>query len=387
MALKLPVYMDHHATTPLDPRVLEEMMPYFTERFGNASSIDHRYGAEAYEAVEKARERVARTINARPDEIIFTSGATESDNLAIQGVSRAYSSKGRHIITCTIEHEAVLDTCKQLEESGWKVTYIPVDKNGVIDVQRLEESITNETVLISMMFANNEVGTIEPMKEIGRIAKERGVILHTDAVQAVGHIPVDVETMGIDLLSISAHKVYGPKGVGALYMRRHHPRIKPTPIVYGGGQERGLRSGTYNVPGIVGIGKALEIALRNMGEESGRLSGWTSKMRLSFSSIEGAEQNGHPINKLPHNLNIYFPGVESKALIQAVNRQVAISAGSACSTQEVEPSHVILALGYPPERAHSSVRFGLGRFNTDEEVRFVIECVTNAVNRIQKIKA
>lgn len=386
MIRKLPIYMDHHATTPIDPRVLKEMLPYFDERFGNASSIDHLYGAEAFDAVEKARERIAKAINSTSEEIIFTSGATESDNLAIQGVARAYASKGRHIISCTTEHKAVLDTCKYLEELGWRVTYVPVDKYGVIDIQMIENSINSETTLISVMFANNEIGTVAPISEIGKIAKERDVLFHTDAAQAVGHVSIDVEKLGIDLISMSAHKFYGPKGIGALYVRRHSPRIKLVPTIYGGGQERGLRSGTYNVPGIVGMGKALKIAVDGMDEESKRLSALTSKMRDSFVTIDGAEQNGHPINKLPHNLNMFFPGVESKALINEVKGQVAISTGSACTTQEVEPSHVILALGYPHERAHSSVRFGLGRFNTDYEVDYVISSITQAIKHLQKIR-
>ena len=386
MTLRLPVYMDHHATTPVDPRVLDEMLPYFTDQFGNASSIDHIYGAKALEAVEESRERVAETINARPEEIIFTSGATEADNLALQGVAGAYASKGRHIITCTTEHKAILDTCKHLQELGWKVTYVPVDRYGTIDLVELENSITSETVLISVMLANNEVGTIAPAKEIREIAKEHGVLFHSDAAQAVGHIHVDVEEMGVDLMSMSAHKVYGPKGIGALYIRRHNPRVGLAPTTYGGGQERGLRSGTYNVPGIVGMGKAFEIAAKSIGEESRRLSAWTSKMKASFETIDGAEQNGHPFNKLPHNLNTFFPGVESKALIQLLARHVAISAGSACTTEEVEPSHVILALGYSHERAHSSVRFGLGRFNTEEEVRYVIDSLMEAVKHLHKIK-
>jgi len=379
--------MDNHATTPLDPRVLEEMLPYFTEHIGNASSIDHPYGAKAHDAVEKAREQVAKTINAKPEEIIFTSGATESDNLALQGVAKAYSSKGKHIITTTVEHMAILDTCKYLEEQGWRITYIPVDKDGIVNLEKLEDAITSETVLISVIFGNNEVGTISPVKEIGKIAKEHTIFFHTDGAQATGHIPVDVEKMGIDMMSMSSHKLYGPKGIGALYIKRHNPRIKPQPTIFGGGQERGLRSGTYNVPGIVGMGQAFEIAAREMEAEGIRLSNWTRRMRMEFmGTIEGAEQNGHPERKLPHNLNMFFPMVESKALVLSINKHLAISSGSACTTELVEPSHVIVGLGYSATRAHSSIRFGMGRFNKEDEVTVAIKLILEAIARIYKIK-
>ncbi len=378
--------MDHHATTPLDPRVLDAMMPYLTGDFGNPASTDHLYGSKAAEGVEQARDKVARTINAAPHEIIFTSGATESDNLALQGVTKAYASKGKHIITCTTEHKAVLDTCHFLEENGWSVTYVPVDQSGLVDIERLSGSITRETVLISVMFANNEIGTIAPVAEIGKLARKHGVLFHTDAAQAVGHVPVDVQELQIDLMSISAHKVYGPKGVGALYIRSHKPRVKPAPILLGGGQERGLRSGTLNVPGIVGLGKALEVSQKEMNSEAKRLRSWTQMMRDAFESSAGAELNGNWDRRLPHNLNMFFRDVESKALIQSIRSLVAISASSACTTEEVEPSHVILALSYGPERAHRSVRFGLGRFNTEEEVNFVIKTLTTAVSRLSRIK-
>jgi len=383
---KLPIYMDNHATTPLDPRVLEAMMPYLKEDFGNPASTDHLYGAQAAAAVEHAREQVAKAINARPQEIIFTSGATESDNLAIQGTA-AVHSKSRHIITCTTEHKSVLDTCRYLQKCGWSVTYVPVDQHGVIDIERLESSITRETILVSVMFANNEIGTIAPIAEIGKITKEHDVLFHTDAAQAVGHVPVDVDALGIDLMSISAHKVYGPKGIGALYVRSHNPRVRIAPILEGGGQERGLRPGTLNVPAIVGIGRALEIASKEMHEEAKRLGAWTRKMRSAFESALGAELNGHPSQRLPHNLNMFFRGVESKALIQSVNSQLAISASSACTSDQVQPSHVILALGFDHERAHCSVRFGLGRFNTQEEIDFAIETIGKAVRRLLAIKA
>lgn len=385
--LKLPIYMDCHATTPMDKRVFDAMLPYFTSEYGNASSIDHVFGTNAANAVEEGRERIASLINAKPEEIVFTSGATESDNLALEGIARANSKKGRHIITCTIEHRAVLDTCQYLEKLGWSITYLPVDITGRIDLKKLEESITSSTVLISIMFANNEVGTISPIAEIGRIAKERNVLFHTDAAQAVGHIPVDVIAQNIDLLSLSAHKIYGPKGVGALYVRRHNPRVKLESLLRGGGHERGLRSGTLNVPGIVGMGKALQLAGKEMVRESDRLSRWTSKMKDSFvERIKGAEQNGNPEHRLPHNLSMFFDGVESKALIQSLRADVAVSAGSACTTEDVKPSYVLLALGHDSQRAHSSIRFGLGRHNTDEEVDFVVGKVEKSVLRLRKIR-
>lgn len=385
--MRLPVYMDNHATTPLDKRVLEAMMPFLTDEFGNPASTDHTFGASAADAVEKARGQVARTINAETDEIVFTSGATESDNLAIQGTARAYTSIGRHIITCTTEHKAVLDTVRHLETEGWSVSYVPVNQQGSVKLEKLEDSITRRTTLISVMFANNEIGTIASIAEIGKIAKQHEVLFHTDAAQAVGHIPVDVNELGVDLMSISGHKVNGPKGIGALFVRGHKPRVKPAPLFYGGGQERGLRSGTLNVPGIVGLGKALEIARKEMTDESQRLKGWVEKMKRAFdSNLEGVELNGHPVVRLPNNLNLFLDGVEGKALIQSVNSKVAISSASACTTEEVEPSHVILALGYDAQRAHSSVRFGLGRFNTEEEVDLVVETVIAAVKRLRKIR-
>ncbi|MDG6997984.1 MAG: cysteine desulfurase [Nitrososphaerota archaeon] len=379
--------MDNQATTPVDKRVLEAMLPYFNELYANASSTDHRPGAAAAAAVENARTQVASIVGAKEEEIVFTSGATESDNLALQGVAVQLKEKGNHIITCATEHKAVLDACEYLHSRGWSVTVLPVDSRGDIDLKALESEIRPETVLISLMLANNEIGTILLAEEVGRIAKDHGVLFHTDAAQAVGHIPVDVNRMSIDLMSISGHKVYGPKGVGALFIRRHNPRVKLTPLVYGGGQERGLRSGTLNVPGIVGLGKALEIANREMNSEAKRLSGWTSTMRTEFvNAVEGAEQNGHPTRRLPHNLNMFFPGVESKAVIQAESSDLAMSAGSACTTNETKPSHVILALGFGPERAHSSIRFGLGRFNTEEEVRYAIDEVVEVVHKLQKIR-
>lgn len=380
--------MDSHATTPVDPRVLEVMLPYFTRDFGNSASSDHVYGARAAEAVERAREQIAKTINSRPEEIIFTSGATEADNLAILGASPQDSDKGNHIITCVTEHKAVLDTCKHLESAGFNVSYLPVDEYGLVDVQKLETAITDKTFLISIMAANNEIGTVAPISEVGRIAHKHGVLFHTDATQAVGHIPVDVEEMGVDLLSMSAHKTYGPKGVGALYVRRRNPKVKISPIIFGGGHERGMRSGTLNVPGIVGFGEALSIARREMVSEAERLKKWTNEMLDGFKEqLDEVELNGHPTRRLPHNLNVYFNGVESKALIRAIRDEIAVSAGSACTTDMIEPSHVLLSLGFGEERAHSSIRFGLGRFNTHEEVLYAIECIPKAAIRLKGIKA
>lgn len=384
--IHFPIYLDHHATTPVDPRVLEEMMPYFSEKFGNASSLDHSYGNEASAAVEKARLQIAKTINAQPDEIIFTSGATESDNLALIGTMDKYKDRGDHLITCVTEHKAVLDTARHLESLGKKVTYLPVNQYGEIDLELLKKSITDKTVLISIMAANNEIGTIAEMEEIGKIAHDAGIIFHTDAAQAVGHIPVDVGKMNIDLMSISSHKVYGPKGIGGLYIRSIKPRVKPKPIIFGGGQERNIRSGTQNVPGIVGFGKALDIASKEMDSENERFKAWTKYMLESFENA-GGKLNGHPTKRLPHNLNIFFEGVESKAIINSISKKIAISAGSACTTQLVEPSHVLLALGFNAERAYSSIRVGIGRFNTKEEIEFATREIISMVGNIAKIKA
>lgn len=382
--MRKPIYLDYHATTPLDPRVLEEMMPYLTERFGNASSLDHTYGYDASTAVESAREQIAKAIGARHDEIIFTSGATESDNLALVGTMTKYADRGDHLITCTTEHKAVLDTARHLESVGKKITYLQVNEYGEIDLGELEDAITEKTVMVSIMAANNEIGTIARIDEIGRMAHERNVIFHTDAAQAVGHIPMDVQKMNIDLMSISAHKVYGPKGIGALYVRGIKPRVRPDPVIHGGGQERGIRSGTLNVPGIVGFGKAIQIATLEMDSENKKFRLWTDKMLKSFEDI-GGKLNGHPTNRLPYNLNIYFAGVESKAIINSISKEIAISAGSACTTQIVEPSHVILALGYDENRAHSSIRIGLGRFNKEEEIDYCIEIIAKSVKTLKGI--
>ena len=387
MEIKRPIYMDSHATTPVDPRVLEAMLPFFSETFGNAGSIDHVYGAVAADAVKKAREQCAHILNAHPEEIVFTSGATESDNIAILGVAEQYAAKGDHIITCVTEHKAVLDTCKHLQKTGKSVTFLPVDQYGLVDPRQVEDAITEKTVLISIMTANNEIGTIAPIKEIGAIAHKHGVIFHTDAAQAVGHIPIDVREMNIDLLSFSGHKIYGPKGIGGLYVRRSNPRVKLTPIVFGGGQEKGIRSGTLNVPGIVGIGKALAVAEKEMGKEEKRFRQWTTQMFNAFKeAYPSVMLNGHPTQRLAHNLNICFPGIESKALIHLLRDDLSISAGSACTTTSVEPSHVLLAIGRTVEESHTAVRFGLGRGNTVEEMEWGIEHVTQNIQKLNALK-
>jgi cysteine desulfurase len=376
----LPIYMDHHATTPVEPRVLEAMLPYFTQVFGNAASKDHELGYQASQAVEKARTQIAALINARPDEIIFTSGATEADNQALFGVAERYADKGDHIITCVTEHKAVLDAAKRLETQGKRVTYLGVDQYGCINLDDLRAVITPKTILISIMAANNEIGTLAPLAEIGRIAREHQVLFHTDATQAAGYIPLDVQKQQIDLLSLSAHKMYGPKGIGALYVRRSNPRVRLAPIFYGGGHERGLRSGTLNVPGIVGFGIAAEIARREMHEQGTHLRTLTERFFSGLQErIEGIELNGHPTERLPHNLNIYIPGVESRAFITGL-KDLAIATGSACTSASVEPSHVIVSLGFGEQRAHSSLRFGLGRDTDSEQVATAVNIVTIALN-------
>jgi len=383
---KLPIYLDHHATTPLDKRVLDEMMPYFTEKFGNASSLDHPFGYDASVAVEEAREKIANAIGARHDEIVFTSGATESDNIALLGTMQKYADRGNHLITCVTEHKAILDTAKHLESLGKKVTYLQVNKFGEIDLKELEESITDDTVMISIMMANNEIGTIQDVKAIGEIAHRHDVIFHTDAAQAVGHISIDVEKMSIDLMSFSAHKMYGPKGVGALYVRGVKPRVKPDGLFYGGGQERNIRSGTLNVPGIVGFGKAVEISQKEMDSENQRFSEWSGIMLEEFEKI-GGKLNGHPENRLTHNLNVYFPGIEGKSIINSVSKEIAISAGSACTTQNVEPSHVLLALGLDEDTTHYAIRIGIGRFNTIDEIQKAKNMIYLSVKSISKINS
>lgn len=383
--IKYPIYLDYHATTPVDPRVFEKMTPYFTEKFGNASSLDHSHGYDASVAVSESRETIAKAIGANLDEIIFTSGATESDNLALIGVMARNKDKGNHLITCVTEHKAILDTARHLEESGNKVTYLSVDEFGLIDLEELKNSITNETVLISIMFANNEIGTIANIEEIGKIAHEKNILFHTDAAQSIGHIPIDVQKLNIDLMSFSSHKIYGPKGIGALYIRSILPRVKIDSIVYGGGQERGIRSGTLNVPGIVGFAKAIEISQNEMESENIKFKKWTDEMLKKLSEI-GGKLNGHPTDRLAHNLNIRFEGTESKAIINSVSKKIAISAGSACTTQMVEPSHVLLALGLTEDQTHSSIRIGCGRFNTGEEIDIAIDEIFACVKNLEKIK-
>ena len=383
--LKFPIYLDHHATTPVDPRVLDEMMPYFTENFGNAASLDHPYGYDASVAVQKSRESIAAAIGANMDEIIFTSGATESDNLALIGVMRRYSEKGDHLITCTTEHKAVLDTARHLEGEGKKVTYLPVNEFGEVNLEELKAAITEKTVMISIMAANNEIGTIANLEEIGKIAHENDVLFHTDAAQAVGRIPIDVKKMNIDLMSFSSHKIYGPKGIGALYLRVLKPRVKLDSIMFGGGQERNIRSGTLNVPGIVGFAKAVEISQKEMEKENAKSKRWTDSMLKKFQEA-GGKLNGHPEKRLSHNLNVRFDGIESKAIINTVSKKIAISAGSACTTQIVEPSHVLLAIGLSEDQTHSSIRVGCGRFNTDEEIEIAADEIYHAVESLEKIR-
>lgn len=382
-----PVYMDSHSTTPVDPRVLEAMLPYFGARFGNASSLDHSYGHEASEAVEEARGHVAGLVGARPEEIVFTSGATESNNIALAGAMDRYSDRGDHVITCVTEHKAVLETARWLEGKGKRVTYLPVDRNGEIDLAALEGAITDKTVMISIMAANNEIGTIADLNSIGEIAHRHRVLFHTDAAQAVGHVPIDVKGMNIDLMSMSAHKMYGPKGVGALYVRGVSPRVRVPPMVHGGGQERNIRSGSLNVPGIAGFGAAARIAKSEMATESRRLRGYRKQIMDGLVDGAGAILNAKPKNVLPHNLNVRFEGVEAKAIINSVADTVAISASSACTTQSVEPSHVLLAIGLSEQQAHSSVRIGLGKFNVVEDSVMVIDAVTKAVQNLMRILA
>ena len=378
------IYMDNHATTPMDPRVLEVMMPYFSEKFGNAASRNHMFGWEAEEAVDRGRDQIARLINAKPKEIIFTSGATESDNLALKGVAEFYKDKGNHIITAVTEHKAVLDTCQALERNGKaQVTYLPVDKTGVVDPDAVRNAITDKTILISIMYANNEIGTINPIRDIGKLAKEKGVLFHCDATQGVGKIPTDVEARGIDLMSFTAHKIYGPKGCGALYVRSKGPRVRLTPMMDGGGHERGMRSGTLNVPGIVGFGKACELCGHEMETEAARLLQLRGRLYKGlFQQLDEVYLNGHPTERLPGNLNVSFAFVEGESLLMGL-KDVAVSSGSACTSATLEPSYVLKALGVGEDLAHTSIRFGLGRFNTQEEVDCVVDRVVGEVRRLR----
>jgi len=383
--MKLPIYMDNHATTQMDPRVFEAMKPFFLETFGNAASRNHSFGWEAEEGVERSRKQIAELIGATPKEIVFTSGATESNNLALKGVAEMYSERGNHIITQATEHKAVLDTCKRLEKSGVRVTYLPVQANGLIDLDQLRDAITDKTILISIMYANNEIGVIQPMAEIGKIAKEKGVLFHSDAVQAVGKIPVNVVADGIDILSLTGHKLYGPKGAGALYVRRRNPRVQITAQMDGGGHERGMRSGTLNVPGIVGLGKACEISRLEMSEESKRLGFLRDKLKNKLTSeLDEVYINGTMEHHLPNNLNISFAYVEGESLLMGIN-DIAVSSGSACTSATLEPSYVLKALGAGDDIAHSSIRFGLGRFNTEAEVDYVADKVIDVVRKLREL--
>jgi cysteine desulfurase len=377
--------MDNHATTPVDPRVLEAMLPYFSERFGNAASRNHAFGWAAEEAVEQAREQAARLVGAEAKEIIFTSGATESDNLALVGVAEFYREKGDHIITCVTEHKAILDTAHMLESKGFRVTFLPVDRHGSIDLDRLRDEITDKTVLVSLMAANNEIGTLHPLAEIGRITREKGVLLHTDATQGVGHMDIDVESMNIDLASFTAHKIYGPKGIGAMYVRRRKPRVRLSPLIYGGGHERGMRSGTLNVPGIVGFGAAAALMVQEGPAEKEKLLALRERLHQGIvRELDYVHLNGHPSERHPGNLNLSFAFAEGESLLMGIN-DIAVSSGSACTSASLEPSYVLRALGVGDDLAHSSIRFGIGRFNTEEEVDYVIRRVVEVVARLREM--
>ena len=383
--VKLPIYMDNHATTQMDPRVLETMLPFFGNVFGNAASRNHAFGWEAEKAVEAAREQVAKLIGATPKEIIFTSGATESNNLAIKGIAEMYRDRGNHIITQVTEHKAVLDTCKKLEKQGYRVTYLPVQANGLIDVEDLRRAMDEKTILVSIMYANNEIGVIQPVAEIGKLCHEKGVIFHTDGVQAVGKIPVNVQADNIDVLSLTAHKIYGPKGVGALYVRRRNPRVQISEQINGGGHERGMRSGTLNVPGIVGLGAACEIAGAEMAVESARLKELRDYLKAKFEkALDYVHVNGDMQHHLPGNLNVSFVYVEGESLLMGIN-DIAVSSGSACTSATLEPSYVLKALGLGDDVAHSSIRFGLGRFNTKAEVDYVSDKLIDVVSKLREL--
>lgn len=382
--MKVPVYFDNHATTPVDPRVVDAMLPFFTEQFGNSAS-KHAFGWEAEAAVHQARKNIGALIGAAPKEIIFTSGATESDNLAIKGVAELYRDRGDHIVTCAAEHKAVLDCCKFLEGHGYRVTYLPVDAYGAVDLDKLRAAVDDRTLLISVMAANNEVGTIQPLAEIGRIAAERGVLFHTDATQAVGKMPIDVAACGIHLLSMTAHKLHGPKGVGALYVSARKPPVRLNPTIHGGGHEGGMRSGTLNVPGIVGFGKACELARADMAAELAHIAGLRDRLEASlFARLDEIHLNGHPTERLCGNLNVAFGYVEGESLIMGLN-DVAVSSGSTCTSAALEPSHVLKAMGLREDLAHGSIRFGLGRFNTEEEVDYVVGRVEEEVTRLRSL--
>ena len=386
MAIKTPIYMDYHATTPVDPRVLDAMLPYFNEKFGTAASRSHIYGWTAEEAVSTSREKVAALIGAsNPKEIVFTSGATEADNMAIKGVAEFYKDKGNHIITTVIEHKAILDTCKRLEKEGYEVTYLPVDAEGMVSAESVAKAITDKTILVSVMLANNEVGTVQPIAEIGKITRARGVLLHSDAVQGIGKVPFNVETMNVDLASITAHKMYGPKGIGALYVRRSKPRVRITAQMDGGGHEFGMRSGTLNVPGIVGFGRAAEIMLAEGAEDAKKTLALREHLRNRLvTELDSVNLNGSYEHRLPGNLNVSFSFVEGEAMLMAI-KDVCVSSGSACTSASLEPSYVLHAMGIGDDLAHSSIRFGLGRFNTLEEVDYVADLVISKVNKLREM--
>jgi len=384
-SVKLPIYMDNHATSPLDPRVLDAMMPYLTKTFGNAASRNHSFGWEAEQAVEKARTQIAKLIGATAKEIIFTSGATESNNLAIKGIAEMYRERGNHIITQVTEHKAVLDTCKRLEKYGYRVTYLPVKADGLVDIEDLKRAMDEKTILVSIMFANNEIGVLQPVAEIGKLCHERNIIFHTDAVQAVGKVPVDVTSMNIDVLSLSGHKIYGPKGVGALYVRRRNPRVQIAAQIDGGGHERGMRSGTLNVPGIVGLGEACEVAGKEMASEASKLGAMRDRLRAKLESqLDYVQVNGSWEHRLPGNLNMSFVYVEGESLLMGIN-DIAVSSGSACTSATLEPSYVLKALGLGDDVAHSSIRFGLGRFNTEAEVDYVADKLIDVVQKLREL--
>ncbi len=383
--MKFPIYLDYHATTPVDPEVLRTMTPYFTEIFGNAASRNHEFGWTAEAAVERARGQIAQLIGATDKEMIFTSGATESNNLAILGVAEMYAEKGKHIITTPIEHKAVLDTCEFLRSKGYEITYLDVDQYGQISAEKVRQAIRPDTILVSIMFANNEIGTVNPMAEIGKVCKEKGVLLHTDAVQAAGKVPVDVNAMGIDLLSLTAHKIYGPKGVGALYVRRKNPRVRLSAMIHGGGHERGMRSGTLNVPGIVGFGKAADIMFRGMKDEAAKLARFRDRLWNGIKSeLDEVYLNGHPTERLPNNLNVSFAFVEGESLMMGM-KELAVSSGSACTSASLEPSYVLKAIGVGEDLAHTSIRFSVGRFTTDEQIDFAIAKVVTAVRKLRDL--
>ena len=384
--MNTPIYLDNHATTPVDPRVLEAMLPYFTKKFGNAASKNHAFGWEAEAAVDSAREQVAKLIGASsPREVVFTSGATESDNLAIKGVAESYREKGNHIVTCVTEHKAVLDSCKVLQKHGFEVTYLPVNSAGFIDLRQLKAALTNRTILISIMAANNEIGTLQPMKEIGGLAKQAGILFHSDATQAVGKVPINIEEMGIDLLSLTAHKMYGPKGIGALYVRSSKPRVKITPMIDGGGHERGIRSGTLNVPGIIGLGTACELAQKEMAAEGERLIALRERLRAGiFNQLDDVYINGDAVKRLPGNMNLSFAYVEGESLMMAL-KEIAVSTGSACTSATLEPSYVLKAIGLEDSLAHASIRFGIGRFNSADEIDYTINRIAEEVRRLREI--